>query len=605
MQQLVVESLKYNLVPAVVPSFSSLTVLEAFTGAGTGTRAGSPFSFSSPSPSPNSSSCSFRHGLFDTCVPELEVVLSTGEVVLIWADSIEHGALFEGLKGSLGTLGVVVTLLCVRLIPAKGFAELRVLPVQGYGELVEGMRREVEGPVDLGGGGGAGKGRSRNNFVDGVMFGRDRGLLMLGRMVDGEEVRGVDQVNVNMKVMGRERWSVKRFTSFGTPPFCRFAEEQINDPMGKLEGKIAIPIQEYLFRYDCGEVWTDWWASSWKLIFSHLLGLALSFIHFLSDFYTHTRVTSYGHHSRLSKQQFLTRNFALPYDSVEHFVDFLEKEVRLTDARKTIDGVGVDEKDRRRREQAKDQSASSISPTPSNSNLSMNIPIYIHPLTLQSQSTYSPPLACPFYIPSALKSQYQSPNKLHLLNVSIRIKAPDPSARAFKALNRALGLKARELGGMEWLSGWGCSFLDYHYNYDDDGAEERGKMGKVEKERWKEKGIEEKNDHDGDDDDEAKQEEKKEKEKDEDEEEELNFWKTYDHIAYDALRKKYHAEDLPSVFQESRMKMGRDGGPKKSHFQKADICPSVGFFTSLMAVGVVGLAIWLFSWWGKEQDRIG
>lgn len=89
MDQLVEATLKYGLVPPVVPEFPGITVAGAFSG-----TAGE--------------SSSFKHGFFDACVNCIEIILGNG--TKRHASPTEASDLFYSAAGAFGTLGVITGL---------------------------------------------------------------------------------------------------------------------------------------------------------------------------------------------------------------------------------------------------------------------------------------------------------------------------------------------------------------------------------------------------------------------------------------------------------------------------------------------------------------
>jgi FAD/FMN-containing dehydrogenase len=102
-EALVAETLKHNLLPAVVPELKSITVGGAYVGCGI-------------------ESSSWKYGLVHETVEEVDVLLATGDLVTATPTN-EHQALFWGLPNSYGTLGYV-TRLKIKCIPAKKFVKI-------------------------------------------------------------------------------------------------------------------------------------------------------------------------------------------------------------------------------------------------------------------------------------------------------------------------------------------------------------------------------------------------------------------------------------------------------------------------------------------------
>jgi FAD/FMN-containing dehydrogenase len=101
--ELINTTLKYGLVPAIVPELKTITIGGAVAGC-------------------SLESMSFKYGGFhDTCL-EYEVITAKGEV-LICAPDNENRLLFQMVHGTFGTLGILSKLI-FRLIPAKPFVRV-------------------------------------------------------------------------------------------------------------------------------------------------------------------------------------------------------------------------------------------------------------------------------------------------------------------------------------------------------------------------------------------------------------------------------------------------------------------------------------------------
>ena len=102
-EKLVDATLKYKLVPLVVPEFRTITIGGAVAGC-------------------SIESMSFKAGGFhDNCF-EYEVVTAKGEVLICTPDN-EHQLLFQMMNGTFGTLGII-TQLKFRLVPAQAFVKV-------------------------------------------------------------------------------------------------------------------------------------------------------------------------------------------------------------------------------------------------------------------------------------------------------------------------------------------------------------------------------------------------------------------------------------------------------------------------------------------------
>ncbi|KAF2752133.1 FAD-binding domain-containing protein [Sporormia fimetaria CBS 119925] len=148
-EQLVRETLNRGMLPAVVPPLPQITVGGAYASAA-------------------ASGSSYRHGHFNRAVSRIEVVTGNGNVVQ--ASRNDNPDLFYGCAGAMGTLGVV-TMLQVHLIKSEEYVRLQYHPIGaaiGVLERVIGLPRETADtqPVD---------------FVDGIMFSEDQGMMVLGK----------------------------------------------------------------------------------------------------------------------------------------------------------------------------------------------------------------------------------------------------------------------------------------------------------------------------------------------------------------------------------------------------------------------------------------
>jgi len=196
MDTLVAACIPHNLVPPVVMEFPGITVGGGFAGTG-------------------GESSSFRYGFFDRTVNWIEIVIADGTVVR--ASKEDNEDLYFGAASSFGTLGVA-TLLEISLIPAKKFVELTYVPVDG----MESAVKEIEKVT-----------KDENvDYVDGIMFGKDDGVVCVGRLTD-DVARAA---------------RVTRFTRRADPWFYIHAERLWRGESRREEVVEAIPLTDYLFR---------------------------------------------------------------------------------------------------------------------------------------------------------------------------------------------------------------------------------------------------------------------------------------------------------------------------------------------------------------------
>ena len=101
-EELADETLKYGLLPTVVPQLKTITIGGAISGLGI-------------------ESSSFKYGLVHETVEEMEILLGDGSTVA--CSATQNPDLFYGFPNSYGTLGYVLRLK-VKLIPAKKYVKL-------------------------------------------------------------------------------------------------------------------------------------------------------------------------------------------------------------------------------------------------------------------------------------------------------------------------------------------------------------------------------------------------------------------------------------------------------------------------------------------------
>jgi delta24-sterol reductase len=257
MDRLVKATLPYGLVPPVVMEFPGITVAGGLQG-GAG------------------ESSSFKWGGFNEIFNWFEMVLANGEVVR--ASPEERADLFYGAAGAYGSLGVV-TAAELQLVKAGKYVELEYLPVQSFDEACRVVAGQVEKQPD---------------FVDGILFAKNRGVVVTGRMVDATSRR------------------VSRFTRPWDDWFYLHADKKLS---GGSAAPDAVPVYDYLFRYDRGAFWMGSYAFKFfDMPFS-------AFTRWLLDPLMRTRRMYEALQASGLSQEFIIQDIALP---PERAVDFLE-----------------------------------------------------------------------------------------------------------------------------------------------------------------------------------------------------------------------------------------------------------------------------------------
>ncbi|KAF2774316.1 FAD-binding domain-containing protein [Teratosphaeria nubilosa] len=271
MDRLVEATLAHGCVPGVVMEFPGITAGGGYAGTAC-------------------ESSSFKHGYFDRTTRRLEMVLPNGEVVS--CSATEHEDLFHGAAGALGTLGVV-TLVEVRLEPARRYVETTYHPVCGVREAVEKCRELTSGAN-----------YEALDYVDGILFSETSGAIITGRRTDEKPADA----------------SVSRFSGPRDPWFAFHVQERIeghSEPITEY-----IPLPEYLFRYDRGGFWVG------RSIYDATIIPFNPTFRALLDRFMHTRMLYAARNAAPINIQFI-QDMAVPYESAVDFLKFAAERVKI------------------------------------------------------------------------------------------------------------------------------------------------------------------------------------------------------------------------------------------------------------------------------------
>ncbi len=198
-------TMSYNLIPPVVPEFTSITVGGAIMGAAL-------------------ESASHRFGQFNDICLEYEVILGNGE--LVRANSCENSDLFYGISGSYGTLGIL-TLAKIGLVRAKKYVHLTYHRFSN----LKAITSFLTSP-------------QKADFVEGVVIDRNWSVAILGKMTS------------------RLSLPVYRQNHFFSPWYL----QHIVKVTKKETFEEIMPLEEYLFRLDRGAFWMGRFVLSFPLM---------------------------------------------------------------------------------------------------------------------------------------------------------------------------------------------------------------------------------------------------------------------------------------------------------------------------------------------------
>ena len=379
MDRLVEETLKYGLVPPVVMEFPGITVGGGYAGT-------------------SGESSSFKHGFFNQTINYVEMVLANGDVICC-SDS-EKPDLFHGAAGAVGSIGVT-TLVELQLREAKKYVETTYHPISSMSEAIQKIEQVTSDPA--------------LDYVDGILFSKNQGAIITGRLTDNPKH------NVH----------IQRFSDAKDPWFYLHVKDTITKRIGPITE--AIPLAEYLFRYDRGGFWVGASAFEYfKMPFN-------DFTRWWLDDFLHTRMMYTALHASGQSKRYVVQDLALPYATAEQFVEYTDK------------AFGI-------------------------------YPLWLCPLRQSPLPTLHPH-----------SSQTEADGKTQIPLLNIGLWGYGPSRHDdFVKVNRDLEYKLRELGGMKWL------YAHTYYT-------------------------------------------------------EEEFWEVYNREWYNALREKYDATSLPSVYEKVKV----------------------------------------------------
>lgn len=328
----------HGLLPPVIPSFPGITVGGAYSGT-------------------SAESSSFKHGFFDSTLNWIEFVLPDGQIV--GASPSERPDLFYGAAGALGTLAVT-TAFEIQLIDAKSYVEITLTPCDSASRTLGAVDDAAEDPA--------------HDYVDGIILGKARGVLITGQLTNA-----IDPTT-----------PIRRFSRASDPWFYMYVEKVTRNRSKPLVE--AVPLADYLFRYDRGTFWTGRHALSYfSLPFNRLTRWAL-------NSGLKSRHTYHTFHKAKLLDKYIAQHLALPASRAQQFLEYLDEDFSI-------------------------------------------YPLWLCPLQAPAHKSMNPH---PRPQPGADVSEEPMMN--------FGVWGPGPTEqKAFVDANRGLEAKVAELGGMKWL----------------------------------------------------------------------------------------------------------------------------------------------------------
>jgi delta24-sterol reductase len=265
MDRLVRATLKHGLIPPVVMEFPGITVGGAIQGNG-------------------GESSSFKWGAFNQTVVSHEIVVGNGDI--FHTSAINQTDLFYGVPGTAGTVGIL-TAAEIDLIPAKKYVVLEYFVVRSFDEAQRTLG--VHGRD------------KKNDFIDGIMFAKDHGVVIVGRL-SNRVVQHVEHFR-----RARDEWY-----------YLHVESSLAEHPKGWRE---TVPLEEYLFRYDRGAFWVGRFAfDMFKVPYTRLMRLVLNPI-------LNTRKLYQALQESGQSQLHIVQDLVLPVKNFTTFCNFLDQEL--------------------------------------------------------------------------------------------------------------------------------------------------------------------------------------------------------------------------------------------------------------------------------------
>ncbi|KAF5602676.1 7-dehydrocholesterol reductase [Fusarium subglutinans] len=344
MDRLIAATMPYGLIPPVVMEFPGITAGGGFAGT-------------------SGESSSFRHGFFNETIDFVEMILGNGDIIRALRQ--EHEDLFYGAAGAAGTLGLT-TLMQVRLVEAKQFVKTMYHRVDSVTSAISTTKQCCE-KVGI-------------DYVDGILYSKDHGVVITGEMTNTKPSDS----------------PVRTFSNSGDHWFYLHVKEQTESLPPSATVTEYIPLGEYLFRYDRAAFWVG------RQGYTYFKFVPFNeFFRWLFDDYSHTRTLYHALHASRISDQFVVQDLALPYDTAEAFVDWVDAELGIW-------------------------------------------PLWLCPLKGCRTPTFHPV--------TKGSSDTGAGNDISQPMLNIGVWGWGPSDREeFKVKNQALEKKLRELGGRKWL----------------------------------------------------------------------------------------------------------------------------------------------------------
>lgn len=266
MDTLIEATLEYGLIPPVVMEFPGITV-------GGGIQGGA------------GESSSYKYGLFHATCLEYELVLGNGERII--ASPTQNPDLFFGTACSYGSIAIV-TLVKLQLIPAKSHVHLTYETTRNFEDTVTLLQNKCSDET--------------LDFVDGIIFSRERGVILSGRFSDEKEL------------------PIKTFRKSNDEWFYIHADDisRQHDVYEEI-----VPIRDYLFRYSRGAFWVG------RHLFTYLRIPFTRLSRFILHKALNARTLYRGLHATNISQQYFVQDICLKEEAVIKFLQSIDQTLHI------------------------------------------------------------------------------------------------------------------------------------------------------------------------------------------------------------------------------------------------------------------------------------
>ena len=225
MRELVDTLLPFGLMPCVVPEFENITVGGAITGLGI-------------------ESSSFRHGLFEDTVEEIQVVLGDGSLCTVSPN--QNADLFFGMFGSFGSL-VFVVAAKIRCMPVQPYVRVEVTAFSHRSAMLARVRQICQQSLEE-----EEADHHAVDFLDAVVYDHNFNCIFEGKFCEPQEGKSLDTISAL-------RWTDPIFAEriLDSIHICAEPLEPslrkecaVGNVVGRLVFKMEL--RNYLFRFDRG-----------------------------------------------------------------------------------------------------------------------------------------------------------------------------------------------------------------------------------------------------------------------------------------------------------------------------------------------------------------